>query len=105
MAHDKVPYTDLKPKIIKFFYTLWQLCWNNNIHNKSFQIKPKLEEFKPAFRKIYTRTSHYILIVYWLHKPYAHFYTQTKGTITVYSMPSPVKHFLTECRDLALIKQ
>ena len=26
---DKIPYTDLKPKINKFFSTKWQQCWNN----------------------------------------------------------------------------
>ena len=45
------PYTDLKPQINKFFLTKWQQCWNNNINNKFFQIKPTLGEWRPAFRK------------------------------------------------------
>ena len=47
----RIPYTDLRPKINKFFFTKWQEIWNNNIHNKLFQIKPSLGEWRPAFRK------------------------------------------------------
>ena len=33
-----IPYTDLKPTISKFLHTKWQQQWDNNIHNKLFQI-------------------------------------------------------------------
>ena len=46
----KIPYTDLKPKINEFVHTKWQKCWNNNIYNKLFQLKPTLGEWRPAFR-------------------------------------------------------
>ena len=40
-----------KPTISKFLHTKWQQYWNNNIHNKLFQIQPTLEEWRPVFRK------------------------------------------------------
>ena len=46
-----IPYTDLKPTISKFLQTKWQQQWNNNIHNKLFQIKTTLGEWRPALRK------------------------------------------------------
>ena len=47
----KIPYTDLKPQINKFLHAKLQQCWNNNIHNKLFQIQPNLGEWRAAFRK------------------------------------------------------
>ena len=46
-----IPYTDLKLTISKFLHTKWQQQWNNNIHNKLYQIQPTLGEWRPAFRK------------------------------------------------------
>ena len=43
-------YTDLKPTISKFLFTKWKQRWNNNIHNKLFQIQPTLREWRPALR-------------------------------------------------------
>ena len=57
----RIPYTDLKPKINKFLHAKWQQHWNDNIHNKVFQILHTLGEWRPAFRKS-RRTSHNILI-------------------------------------------
>ena len=57
MAFIKIPYTDLKPKINKFFHTRWQQYCNNNIHNILFLIKLTLVEWKPTFTKL---RSHYI---------------------------------------------
>ena len=42
-------HTDLKPQINKFFLTKWQQCWNNNINNKPYQIKPILGLFLSWF--------------------------------------------------------
>ena len=47
----KIPYTDLKSKIDKFLHAKWQQRRNNNIHNKLYQTKPTLEEWKSDFRK------------------------------------------------------
>ena len=47
----KIPYTHLKPTINKFLLTKWQQRWNNNIHNKLFQIQLTLVEWRPALRK------------------------------------------------------
>ena len=47
----RIPYTDLKPTINKFFHKKWQQRWNNNIHNKFFQIQPTLGEWRPALKK------------------------------------------------------
>ena len=46
-----IPYTDLKPKINNFFHKKWHQHWNRNIHDKLFQIKPFLGEWRPVFRK------------------------------------------------------
>ena len=46
-----IPWTDWKPTIGEFLHTKWQQWWNNNIHNKLFQIQPTLGEWWPAFRK------------------------------------------------------
>ena len=45
-----IPYTDLKPRISKFFHKKWQQRWDMNINNKLFQIQPTLGEGRPAFR-------------------------------------------------------
>ena len=47
----RIPYADLKPKINKFLHTKWQQYWNDNIHNKLFQIQPTLGEWRRALRK------------------------------------------------------
>ena len=47
----RILYTDLKPKIKKFLQTKWQQRWNNNIHNKLFQIQSPLGEWRPVFKK------------------------------------------------------
>ena len=47
----RIPYTDLKPTINKLLHTKWQQQWNNNIHNKLFQIQPTLGEWRSASRK------------------------------------------------------
>ena len=46
-----IPYTDLKPKINNFPHKKWQQRRNRNTNNKLFQVKPFLEEWRPAFRK------------------------------------------------------
>ena len=53
MAYTQSGYNDLYwlKTTNKFFVTKWQKCWNNNINNKLFQIKPTLGEWRPAFRK------------------------------------------------------
>ena len=58
-----IPYTELKSKINKLLLAKWQQRWNNNIHNKFFQIQPTLEVWKPAFRK--SRREQ--VIISWLH--------------------------------------
>ena len=46
-----ISYTDLKSTISKFLHTIWQQLWDINIHNKLFQIKPTMGEWRPAFKK------------------------------------------------------
>ena len=50
MVHDKVkiPNTDLKSKIKKYFDTKWQQYSHNNIYNKQFLIKATLGGQKPV---------------------------------------------------------
>ena len=40
----KTPYTDLKPKIKQIVTKKWQQLWDENPHNKLFQIQPILKE-------------------------------------------------------------
>ena len=44
----KTPYTDLKPKIKLVVTKKWQQLWDENPHNKLFQIQPILKERKLA---------------------------------------------------------
>ena len=40
----KTPYSDLKPKIKQIVTKKWQQLWDENPHNKLFQIQPILKE-------------------------------------------------------------
>ena len=42
----KTPYSDLKPKIKQIVTKKWQQLWDENPHNKLFQIQPILKERK-----------------------------------------------------------
>ena len=42
----KTPYIDLKPKIKQIVTKKWQQLWDENPHNKLFQIQPVLKERK-----------------------------------------------------------
>ena len=42
----KTPYTDLKPKIKQIVTKKWQQLWDENPHNKLFQIQPIAKERK-----------------------------------------------------------
>ena len=42
----KTPFTDLKPKIKQIVTKKWQQLWDENPHNKLFQIQPILKERK-----------------------------------------------------------
>ena len=42
----KTPYTDLKPKVKQIVTKKWQQLWDQNPHNKLFQIQPILKERK-----------------------------------------------------------
>ena len=42
----KTPYTDLKPKIKQIVTKRWQQLWDENPHDKLFQIQPILKERK-----------------------------------------------------------
>ena len=42
----KTPYTDLKPKIKQIVTKKWPQLWDDNPHNKFFQIQPILKERK-----------------------------------------------------------
>ena len=42
----KTPFTDLKPQIQQIVTKKWQQLWDENPHNKLFQIQPILKERK-----------------------------------------------------------
>ena len=87
-----IPYTELKPQINKFFLTKWQQCWNNNINNKLFQLKPTLGEWRPAFRKSRKDQVIIFFIADWPHKSHSFFYTQAGTAMTMFDMPDTLHH-------------
>ena len=102
-----IPYTDLKPQINKFFLTKWQQCWNNNINNKLFQIKPILGEWRPAFRK--SRKEQVILSRLRIgHTSLTHSFIlkqrQPPQCLTCQT-PYTIKHVLVECGALAITRE
>ena len=97
-----IPYTDLKPIISKFLHTKWQQRWDNNIHNKLFQIQPTLGGQRTALRK--SRREQ--VVISWLrigHTRLTHFFILKE-------VPQPqcltcqttctIKHILIECRAI-----
>ena len=96
----RIPYTDLKTTINKFLRAKWQQRWNNNTHNKLFQIQPTLGEWKPALRKSrreqvigHTKLTHSFIL------------KQEQPQCLTCQMPCTVKHVLIECRTFALVRK
>ena len=103
----RIPNIDLKPSINKFLHAKWQQRWNNNIHNKPFQIQPTLGEWRPGLRKSrkeqviisqlrigHTRLTHSFILK---QEPQPQCLTcQTSCTI---------KHLLIECRAFTFIRK
>ena len=109
MTPDKstIPYTDLKPTINKFLHTKWQQQWSNNIHDKLFQIRSTIGEWRPASRKSrrkqvvisrlrigHTRLTHSFILK---QKP--------RSQCLTYQTTCTVKHILIECRIFTVIRK
>ena len=103
----RIPHIDLKPKINKPLHAKWQQHWNNNTHNKLFQIQPTLGKWKPAFGKsrenkslnpalhiCHTRLTHSFILKQ----------DQNPECLTC-QMPCTIKHVPIECRAFALIRK
>ena len=103
----KIPYTDMKPKINRFFQIKWQQYWNYNTHNKLFLIKPTLGDWSPIARKSrkeqviisrlrigHTRLTHSFLLK-----------QEQQPQCSTCQTPCTVKHFLLECRIFAPIRK
>ena len=102
-----IPCTDLKPQINKFILTKWQQCWNNNINNKLFQVKPTLAEWKPAFRK--SRKEQVIISQLQIgHTSLTHSFIFKQGqppqSLTCQT-PYTIKHVLVKCEALAITRE
>ena len=96
-------YTDLKTQINKLFLTKWQQCWNNNINNKLFQIKPTFGGWRPVFRK---SKSHYISIADWPHKSHSFILKQEQPPqCLTCQTPYTIKHGLVECGALTITRE
>ena len=107
LSPDNISIPDLKPQINKFFFTKWQQCWNNNISNKLFQIKPTLGEWKPAFRK--SRKEQVIISRLWIgYTSLTHSFILKQGQppqCLTCQTPYTIKHGLVECGALAIPRE
>ena len=100
-------YTDLKPKIRNFLRKKWQQCWDNNINNKLFQIKPILGERRPAFRK--SRREQFTITRLRIgHTRLKHYYIlkqEQQPQCSTCQMPCTVKHILLECKAFSITRK
>ena len=100
----KILYKDLKLKISKLPHAKWQQRWNNNIHNKLFQIQTTLGESRWAFQK--SRTEQAII------SRLCNGHTRLTPSFIMKQEKQPqylacqslctVKHILMECKPFAL---
>ena len=101
----RIPYTDLKPTIK--LHTKWQQHWNNNTHNKLFQIQPTLREWRPTFRK--SRREQVIisqLCIGHTRLTYSFILKQEQQPqCLTCQMPCTIKHILIECRAFSLMRK
>ena len=97
----KIPFSNFKPSINKYVFDQWQTSWNNSIGNKLLDIKPTISEHQPVVRNIrkviivlarlalgHTRVTHSYLLL---------------GEVGC-DAPFTVRHFLSECRDFAQVR-
>ena len=97
-----IPYTDLKPKINNFLdkKKKWQQCWNRNINNKLFQVKPFLGEWYPTFRKS-RKEQVTIMRLHIGHSRLTHSFIleqEQQPQCLTCQMPCTIKHVLLECK-------
>ena len=103
----RIPYTDMKLTINKFLHTKWQQHWNNNTHNKLFQIQSTLGEWRPAFRKsrrdqvivsrlriVHTRLTHSFILK-----------QRNNNQCLTCQTPYTIKQVLIECRAFTFIRK
>ena len=97
----KTPYTDLKPKIKQIVTKKWQQLWDENPHNKLFQIQPSFKERK--LDPNYTRREETTLTRLRIG------HTQLTHSFILKEEPPPkcpcgnqysIKHILIECTKL-----
>jgi len=98
----KIPYTDFKPCIRKFFRQKWQASWNDAVNNKLHAIKPALGEWTSSYRTI--RREEVVIAririghTYITHK---HILKGEDPPECVYcNEPFTVNHLMIECFDL-----
>ena len=102
----RIPSTDLKPTINKFLHTKWQQQWSNNNHNKLFQIKPTLGEWRPASRK--SRREQVISRLRNGHTRLTHSFIlkqEPQPQCLTCLTTCTVKQILIECRAFAVIRK
>ena len=90
-----------------FLHAKWQQHWKNKIYYKLFQIKPILEEWGPAFRKLRCEQ----VSISWLRIGYTtltdSFMLKEEKQTQVFDISNAIHHLmcLIECRDFALIRK
>ena len=45
-VHYKIPYTDYMPNIKAYVKNLWQERWNNQVHNKLYEITQVIKQYQ-----------------------------------------------------------
>ena len=90
-----------------FVFCIFQQCWNDSIHNKLFQIKPTLGEWRPAFRK--SRMEQFIISRLRIgHTRLTHSFIlkqEQPPQCLICLTPYTIKHILMECDVLATTRE
>ena len=90
-----------------FLHTKWQQQWDNNIHNKLFQIQPTLREWRPAFRKS-RREQVVISRLSVSHTRLTHSFIlkqEQQPQCLTCQTTCTIRHILVECRAFAVIRK
>ena len=98
----KIPYTDLKPHVQQYVFSIWQEEWDEEVHNKLNSILPRLNEFLPSVCE--TRRQQTILTRLRIgHTFFTHGFIlrgEDPPFCVACDCPITVKHILLECADL-----
>ena len=107
-THFKIPFTDLKRTVNIYTKQKWQNYWDNFQKNKLHEIMPQIGKSQKNQTKI-SRKEEIILSRLWIgHSHITHSYLLKKEEAP-YCLPCQkpytIKHILTECINLELIRK